>query len=258
MNNKYQGRFLKGILVLLFWGLTSFRTNDAKSINIIFIGDSITYGEARAELEPSVYAVAYLKKKMGIDSIHQINDGISGKTTADFQPSTDYYKTITKQADSFYSMDNATLVFSFMLGTNDSAIQGTNGAPVSPPDYRKNMETIIDQLLNRYPKSKVIVNCPLWYSPNTYNSSKYLAEGLARLQDYFPQVRLMVKNYSKSHPGNVFIGDQSGFNYFRKNYLEFLRPEQGKMGIFYLHPDIKGAAKLGEFWGKALYKTLKR
>ncbi len=33
--------------------------------------------------------------------------------------------------------------------------------------------------------------------------------------------------------------------------------EQGQRGIFYLHPNSKGAEVLGEFWGKAIRRCLK-
>jgi hypothetical protein len=103
-------------------------------------------------------------------------------------------------------------------------------------------------LLKRFRNCKVIVNHPLWYSPNTQNGATYLAEGLARLQTYFPEIELLVKNYSKTNIGHVFVGDIQAFNYFKENYTDALQHEQGRQGIFYLHPNQKGAARLACYW----------
>ncbi len=151
---------------------------------------------------------------------------------------------------------DAQLVFSIMLGTNDSAIEGPNGSPVSPENYRLNLETIINELIKKYPNCKVIINYPLWYSTNTYNGAKYLAAGLARLKTYSPEIKKLVKSYGVKQPGHVFGGDQSGFAYFEKTHLSTMKHERGHLGIFFLHPDEQGAAALGKFWGIAIYNVL--
>jgi len=145
-----------------------------------------------------------------------------------------------------------------MLGTNDSAITGPNGSPVSPESYRQNLTMIADRLLSAFPGCIVILQRPIWYSPNTYNHSKYLREGLSRLQTYFPQIDQLAATYAVTNPGQVFTGDKKGFKYFRKHYLTDLQPEQGQAGTFYLHPNKKGASVLGELWGKSIYKILRR
>jgi hypothetical protein len=141
-----------------------------------------------------------------------------------------------------------------MLGTNDSAIEGPLGSPVSSRDYGKNMKVIIDRLLEDYPDSKIIIHHPIWYSSNTYNRSKYLQEGLTRLQTYFPVIDALVKNYSKTNPGQVFTGDKLAFSYFKEHHLTHMEHENGQQGIFYLHPNKKGSNELGRFWGKAISK----
>ena len=158
-------------------------------------------------------------------------------------------------ADQFKDEDWATMVFSIMLGTNDSAIKGTNGCPVSPEQYYKNMSTIINKLLELYPGCKIILNRPIWYSPNTYNGAMYLKEGLLRLQSYYPEIQKLVESYSKTNPGQVFLGDTEGFDFFKENYDKF-QHEDGNAGIFFLHPTKEGAKDLGELWGKAIYKAI--
>ncbi|MEO6851372.1 MAG: lipolytic protein G-D-S-L family, partial [Mucilaginibacter sp.] len=98
-----------------------------------------------------------------------------------------------------------------------------------------------------------VINLPLWYSPNTYNGAQYLQEGLDRLQSYSKPIKMLVKEY---HNDRVFLGDTFAFDYFRINYLTRLRPEDGRQGTFYLHPNKQGAAELGVFWGQAIYRVI--
>ena len=223
--------------------------NKVSEFNIVFIGNSITYGATLQN--PSIQAPPVMETKY-LNSheclVHYANCGVSGSTTVDFLPSSNrLFPLVTAAADSLYSK-GVPLIFSIMIGTNDSAIKGPEGAPVSPENYRKNLLTIIDSLIQRYPNSHFVLNQPIWYSPNTHNSSVYLAEGLARLQSYTPQIVAI----SKIRPKQVSVGDRKAFKFFKQNYKEYITPENGNSGIFYLHPNVLGAAKLGEFWAKAL------
>jgi lysophospholipase L1-like esterase len=224
-------------------------------VKVVYIGDSITFGawlDSAATQAPPAKASAYLKKQHGIDLVEFSNQGHSGYTTVDFLPGGATLNTAEKAANSF-SAKPEVLIFSIMLGTNDSAIKGPNGAPVSPESYYKNMKSIIDKLLNDFPQCKVVINLPLWYSPNTYNGAQYLQEGLDRLQSYFTPIKKLVNSYQNHQ---VFLGDTLAFNYFKTNYLTRLRPEDGRQGTFYLHPTKDGAADLGVFWGKAIYGVI--
>ena len=223
-------------------------------INVVFIGDSITQGEEGITPTPD-FAIAFLKQQAGIGQVKYSNQGISGCTTVNFLPSTaTHFPDVVKAADNFYADKDATLIFSIMLGTNDSAIFGPLGSPVSPGSYANNMKIIINRLLKDYPSSKIIIHYPIWYSPNTYNTSKYMQEGLTRLQSYFPVIEALVKNYSKTNPGHVFTGDKLAFRYFKEHHLTQMLKESGQQGIFYLHPNEKGSIELGNFWGKAISK----
>lgn len=135
-------------------------------------------------------------------------------------------------------------------------LQGQVGLRASPAKYYENMKTIVDKLLALYPKCKIVLHRPVWYSPNTYNGAKYLEEGLNRLQSYYPELQALVLDYSKRFPGQVFMGDTDGFDYFKAHYKSELFPEKGNAGTFYLHPNRKGASALGELWGKAVLKQL--
>ncbi|NCD69655.1 GDSL-type esterase/lipase family protein [Mucilaginibacter agri] len=237
-----------------------FRLVGNNSYNIIFIGDSIT--EARMVPDastqgPAAQAATYLTGTGKFKSIHFNNQGRSGFTTLDFLPTeNNAYPKVVKAADEFYRDQSATLVFSIMLGTNDSAVKGTHGAPVSPENYKANLKSIADSLLSRYANCKIIINEPLWYSDSTQNGAVYLIEGRNRLLSYVPQIKALVKEYKSLLPGQVFLGDEKAYAYFSKNYLTDMHAEHGPIGTFYLHPNQKGSAALGEFWGKAIAKVL--
>jgi len=261
--------FKRITLVLLFSLLTvsqfSFASQGKKQsgkvdLDLVFIGNSITYGAFFKNPEkdaPPVTAAEILRKKKGINSVSFSNQGRSGLTTVDCLPSNGVFPQVVEAAAEIHNNPLHLLVFSIKLGTNDSAVKGTNGAPVSKEDYKKNMKVIIDALLVKFPHAKVVIQQPIWYSPNTQNGATYLAEGLARLQLYFPEINSLVAGYSATHKNQVFMGDTKAFGYFEKNHLTDLVPEEGKQGTFYLHPNKKGAAKLAEFWAEAIYKIIK-
>ena len=232
------------------------------SLDIVFIGDSITHGSRLDSPEvqaPPVWAAAFLKRQKRIGEVAWSNQGVSGYTTVDFLPSTGKaFPHVMDAARAFYARHDATLVFSVMLGTNDSADNGPNGSPVLPAAYRANLKTIADSLLNAFPGCLIVFNRPTWYSPTAYNGARYLQSGLDRLQSYFPEIDALVKEYAASRPGQVFAGDHKAFGYFRKHYGTDLGAEQGHAGTFYLHPNLQGAKALGEFWGEAIERVVEK
>jgi len=247
--------------ILLLNSICLFAQSHKQNLNLVFIGNSITHGSGLsdpANEAPPVVAAAYLRQQPGIGTITFSNQGYSGFTTVDFLPSTATAFTKVEQAANTFTDKQALLIFSVKLGTNDSAIQGPNGSPVSPEVYKQNLKTIADSLLKEFPGCIIIFQHPIWYSPNTYNGAKYLEEGLLRLQSYIPQIDQLVADYAKTYPKQVFIGDKKGFGYFKKHYLTDLQPEQGHQGTFYLHPNKQGAIALGDFWGEAINKVIKQ
>ncbi len=247
-------------IALLLLVLNSSAQPRKQNLNIVFIGNSITYGSRLndpAADAPPVVACNYLRQQSNIGTVAFSNQGHSGFTTVDFLPVTGTaFKGVEAAAHAFTDKQ-ALLIFSIKLGTNDSAIQGPNGSPVKPEAYKQNLKTIADSLLKEFPGCIIIFQHPIWYSPNTYNGARYLEEGLLRLQSYIPQIDSLVAGYSASYPKQVFIGDKKAFNYFKKHYLTDLDPEQGHQGIFYLHPNKKGAGALGGFWGEAINNVVK-
>ncbi len=229
-------------------------------LDIVYIGNSITEGrimKAPEKTSPPTIASEYLRKMNGIHSVSFSNQGRSGCTTVDYLPSSRSFAEVIQASKLLHTNPEHRLIFSIKLGTNDSAITGPNGSPVSKENYYKNMKAIVDELLQQFPDAKIVLHQPIWYSPNTYNGAKYLAEGLARLESYVPELKSLVKSYAETNKKHVFMGDDLGFEYFRKNYLTDCVAEKGQQGTFYLHPNEKGSAVLAEFWAKAIYKMCK-
>jgi len=229
-------------------------------IDIVYIGNSITQGVQLVnpgDEAPPATASKYLGLQRRVGKVDFINRGRSGYTTVDFLPSpSGALMQVSDATRQLHRDPQRLLVFSISLGTNDSAEKGPNGSPVDPVVYQQNMKSIADKLLSDFPGCKIFFQQPIWYSPNTYNGSRYMQEGLTRLQKYFPELKSLVVKYSQTNPDQVFMGDMKGFSYFRKNHLTDLIPEAGNAGTFYLHPNKKGAEVLGKLWGEAIYKTL--
>ncbi|MDR0543108.1 MAG: GDSL-type esterase/lipase family protein [Dysgonamonadaceae bacterium] len=218
--------------------------NTYRRLNIVYIGNSITISHglqrsppdaAAKNLENAGYAARY------------VNCGLSGSNTVDWLPGGNLFSNAVNAANQL-DATHAQLVFSLMLGTNDSAIQGTNGAPVSTTTYKQNLLAIIDALREHFPDSKFVLNRPSYYTPNTHNATRYLQEGLDRLQSYFP----VIKSIIAENPNCIFEGDTTAFSFFKANYLQYLQAEAGNSGTFYLHPNQAGADKLGEFWANGM------
>lgn len=89
---------------------------EKRHLNIIFIGNSITYGAGLSDPThnaPPVYTALYLGKQPGIGEVKYSNQGVSGCTTVDYLPETQTLFTKMQQAaDQFKDEDWATMVFS--------------------------------------------------------------------------------------------------------------------------------------------------
>jgi len=249
-----------GVAALLCLNLNQAGAQTAqRNFNLVFIGNSITHGSGLPDpltQAPPVIAGQRLREMKGVGTIQISNIGKSGSTTVDWLPANQKLFLNAELAAAQFAADTtAQLIFSIVLGTNDSAIKGPHGAPVSPENYHVNLVAITDRLLTEFPKCKVIFQYPTWYSENTYNSSMYLKEGLERLQLYFPEIDDVVKGYAASYPDRVFSGNKKVFDYFKKHPALF-QNEQGQQGIFNLHPNVAGAAELGGFWAAAIYTSV--
>lgn len=233
---------------------TSKTSNQKENINLVFIGNSITAGATLEEAStqaPPIVCRELIEQSTGVPT-HVFNGGHSGITTFGFLPGRNDLTKVIANAKSLVSKNGGTLYFSIMLGTNDSAIKGTEGAPVSTDTYQKNMRSIISELIEHFPDCKIPVNYPIWYSPNTHNGARYLEEGLKRLHSYYPIIDELAKEYKQ-----VCTGNRNVWDLFQNNYQLFTA-EEGNSGTFFLHPNKQGAAYLADIWAKSLLAIIQK
>lgn len=222
------------------------------NINLLFIGNSITAGATLSSAStqaPPILCRALVEQATGVTT-NVFNGGHSGITTWGYLPGRDDFTRIVNNAKALKKTNGGLIYFSIMLGTNDSACSGTEGAPVSPDAYGNNIRTIIDNLIEAIPTCKILLNYPIWYSPSTYNGAMYLQEGLDRLHSYYPILDAIVADYDQ-----VYAGNRGVWEYFENNFALFTR-ESGNAGYFYLHPNLTGANRLAEIWSKSLLELI--
>jgi len=226
----------------------------AGTCNIVFIGNSITAGALHADgakTAPPVFAAEYAGRMLGTD-VNFRNCGRSGATTVDFLPSRETdFKRVEQAVGELQAISYEPIVFSIMLGTNDSASSGPLGAPVSNADYKRNLLAIIGRLREMCPDAIFVLQRPIWYSPNTYNSAMYLVAGQKRLLGYAD----VLIDLADSND-DIYLGDFKSFEYFRANYRKLCFAENGKAGVFYLHPNEEGARKLAKRWARAIVRAV--
>ena len=228
----------------------------ARTCNLIFIGNSITEGALHANKKktaPPVVAANLVGNMLSMD-VHYRNCGRSGATTVDFLPEQkrDFVR-VEKAIEEIKALSYAPILFSIMLGTNDSANFGPNGSPVSNEDYKKNLMTMIGRIRELCPNAIFILQCPIWYSPNTHNASQYLVAGQKRMVAY-TDVLIEIANENE----DVYLGDCDAFDYFGAKHRKYMFAEDGKAGTFYLHPNEAGARKLARYWAQAIVKVVKK
>ncbi len=223
-----------------------------ENINLLFIGNSITAGATLGNAStqaPPVVCRSLVADATGVNT-NVYNGGHSGITTFGYLPGRDDFTRIVSSAKAFRKSNGGHIYISIMLGTNDSACSGTEGAPVAPDTYGNNIRTIIDKLIEAVPDCRILLNYPIWYSPSTYNGARYLQEGLDRLHSYYPVLDAIVAEY-----GQVYAGNRGVWEYFENNFALFTR-ESGNAGYFYLHPNANGARRLAEIWARSLLKLI--
>ena len=149
-------------LKLLLLCLT-FLTLQTPSKTILFYGDSLTagYGLSPEEAFPALIEKALLKDNR---KIKVINAGLSGETSAGGLSRIDW--ALRQPVD----------IFVLELGAND----GLRGLPLD--QTRKNLQSIIDRVIAKYPKAKIVL-AGMMVPPNmgkTYSDEfKKIYPGLA-------------------------------------------------------------------------------
>ena len=245
------------LILLLLTGLCALQAqNSAKrGCNIIYIGNSITAGALHADKTksaPPVYTSDFVGKELSAD-VNFRNCGRSGATTLDFIPQQQRdFTRVEKAIGEIKAISDEPIIFSIMLGTNDSANFGPNGSPISNEDYKNNLMTMIGRIRELAPGATFILHRPIWYSPNTHNASQYLVAGQKRMEGY-TDVLIELAASNK----DIHLGDCDAFDFFSRKYLKYMFAEDGKAGTFYLHPNEAGARKLARYWARAISDRIK-
>ena len=240
-----------------------------RSANIVFIGNSITYGALHDQREltaPPVQCARWLSQQEDIDTVYFRNCGRSGRTTYHFLPDakdvipagdkTYFSDVVAKTRELVKAHPSLPLVFSIKLGTNDAVERKTN-VHTDPDAYVHNMTAIIDSLLRLWPDAHVVLNRPIYNTSDyvTKNGSVASKKSLKMMTTYYEQFSKIVENCKTGH---VHIGDAEAYAYFEKHYKTDVFEEKDARGkSFWLHPNEQGAEKLAEYWGKAILPVLR-
>ena len=241
-----------------------------RSYNLVFIGNSITYGALHQQREltaPPVQCGLWLSEQLGIDTVYVANCGRSGKTTYHFLPNkadvvpagdSTYFPDVVKSTRALVKAHpGLPLVFSIMLGTNDS-VERKHNSHTTPDNYVCNLCAIIDSLHTLWPDAHVVLNKPIWYTPDyvTKNGSVASKKSLKLLDTYYNCFSQVV---ARSKTGHVHIGDSEAYGYFRQYYQTDVFEEKDARGkSYWLHLNEQGAKRLAEYWGKALLPVIRR
>ena len=237
-----------------------------RSANIVFIGNSITYGAMHQKREltaPPAQCALWLSQREGIDTVYFSNCGRSGRTTYHFLPREEdvvpagdktYFPTVVASTRQLVGEHpTLPLIFSIMLGTNDT-VERKHNSHTSPGDYAANIKTLADTLLRLWPSAQVVLHKPIWYTPDyvTKNGSVASEKSLRLIGEYERQLKKIADGSKQIH-----IGDCQAYDYFEKNWKTDIVEEKDSRGKSYrLHPNEKGAQKLAEYWGKTLLPVI--
>lgn len=257
------------LLFLLLLPLTAkAQKQQPREYNIVFIGNSITYGalhQNRERTAPPTQCAAWLCSQEGIDSIYFANCGRSGRTSYHFVPREEdivpagdkgyFSDVVSKARDLVKQHPGAPLVFSVKLGTND-AVERTKNHATTPDDYLRNLTLMADSLLALWPDAHIVLHRPIWNTANytTVNGSVASSRSISLMSAYVSQFPKLVKR----HPGHVHIGDTKAYDYFHSHWETDLVPELDALEhAFFLHPNEEGAKNLARYWGEALLPILR-
>jgi lysophospholipase L1-like esterase len=240
-----------------------------RSYNVVFIGNSITYGalhEQPQQTAPPVQCGLWLSAQPDVDAVYVANCGRSGKTTyhflpnkADVIPAGDptYFPDVVKSTRQLVKdHPGLPLLFSIMLGTNDS-VERKHNSHTTPDNFVGNLCAIIDSLLTLWPDAHVVLNKPIWYTPDyvTKNGSVASKKSQQLIHEYH---RCFAEVVARCKAGHVHVGDAEAYDYFKKNWRTDIIEEKDARGhSYWLHPNPQGAKRLAEFWGKAILPVLK-
>ena len=251
------------------------------ALNIVFAGDSITYGlgvrNAGTVKLPTMpgYCITGLRRRLGLGEIYGSNQGHNSHTLTDYAPGGRDYHDAFDRANPKSALNRlrtlhpeARTIVSLMLGTNDSAIAGSNNAPfegyLTTDQYEAKLDVIIDQLLGLdAPDALIFLHASPYYTANSRTSFVYGPAGLEALTGYREALQNIVARYGTIRPRQVFQGDTKSFEYFAQNYRTEHTAQRYRGSVFYLHPSgepassgLIGTQSLGELHAEAIARVV--
>lgn len=257
-------------ILFLFCSIVLSSSFAQRSANVVFIGNSITYGalhQQREQTAPPVQCACWLIQQEEIDTVYFRNCGRSGKTTYHFLPNkadvipagdpTYFSDVVSKTRELVNAHPSLPLVFSIMLGTNDS-VERKHNSHTTPDNYINNLCTIIDSLLTLWPDAHVVLNKPIWYYPDYQTKGGSIAskKSLKLLDTYYD---CFAKIVARCKAGQVHIGDHEAYGYFKSHYKSDVFEEKDARGkSYWLHPNEQGAKQLAAYWGKAILPVINK
>ncbi len=217
-------------------------------LNIVFVGDSITYGYLLSDPQkeaPPVQTVAWLKEQAGVGRVQMKNCGRNGYRSDQFLPeAVDSAWPLVQAAGTAFQKDGGTLVFSMMLGANDSAL-----ATHTPEKFGQHLASLVALIITNFPSAQVVIHHPIFLS-------KVPSSHPERLKTYCPVIDEQVTSMSEPYSKRVFVGDTKAWNYFAEHHQTLYFEEIRDRKPYYVHPNKQGSVILGAYWGKAIYETV--
>ena len=237
------------------------------------VGLGIYAGTTQIPTVPG-YAQAWLAATTGA-TMNGTNQGRPGYSSVDFLPTYDGSGNLNYGAGAgamitflqplMAANPLSIPVFSIQLGTNDAASSGSTNGNLTPAQYAANMRAISLCFLQYGPANCVVnIDLPAFFSPNTQNTAVYLQAAAGVVYAYRDAIAAMVAQMAVAYPGRIYLGDTLQFDYFSRNYLAEMQPDNsGPNGTFYLHYSGTvgsngriGTQTVGEFRARALYNNL--
>lgn len=202
----------------------------ATTLNIGFIGDSITYGQGlSAGQSPPDQISGILTKLYKNRVVNTYNQGHPGASTADWLGGSSYLTT----AKSAFSAGGVTHVH-IMLGVNDAVA----AAGISAAQFKTNLQNIIADLTGA--GYVVILSYPTFHIVGA--SGIIDATYVDKLASYKVQIDSVVNGT------NVLRGDVLACEYFVLNQSEYSGDN--------VHPNSTGALSLAQMWARAIDRAL--
>lgn len=211
------------------------------NINLLFIGDSITYGQGTTNISlyaPGIIASQLLPTLLGGNlSITSVQQGVPGSTVVGWVPGGGNYNTAIAAATAAFIPGNAAYAH-IMLGTNDANANGAGQSGVSKSLYKSGMKSLINGLLGAG-----YAGVFLSFSPFVAYRAGYTAQQVAdrdnQMLDYQNAIMELCNNRT------IILCDTFDYTYGQNHTGEYFD------GV---HPDNTHSTSMGWLWATGMWR----